>query len=99
MCQYISSTYSVFTRMFIDITANTFFGTYMYMIVSPPMKRLQLHDSRIVRCFKKHTLQHLKSNGMFEIADSLSAKASYPPTKEMTDRMEQFDDQLGRAIA
>jgi len=86
-------------NMFIDITANTFFGTYMYMIVSPPMKRLQLHDSRIVRRFKKHTLQHLKSNGMFEIADSLSAKASYPPTKEMTDRMEQFDDQLGRAIA
>ena len=86
-------------NMFVDITADSFFGTYMFMIVSPPMKRLQLHDSRIVTRFKKHVLEHLTSNGMIKKADTLLASASSSPTLAFIEKMEQFDDQLGRAIS
>ena len=85
-------------NMFLDITAGSFLGTYMYLVISPPMKRLQLHDSRIVRRFKKHTLEHLKANGMLEMAESLFKSVTYPPTSKMIEDMERFDEQLGRAI-
>ena len=86
-------------NMFVDITSDSFFGTYMFMIVSPPMKRLQLHDSRIVTRFKKHTLKHLESNGLLDSAGSLLDTATQHPTQEFIGKMENFDEQLGRAIA
>jgi len=85
-------------NMFVDITSDSFFGTYMFMIVSPPMKRLQLHDSRIVARFKKYTLAHLRSNGLIDTADNLLNNATHPPTREFIEQMEKFDDQIGRAI-
>ena len=69
------------------------------MISAPPMKRLQLHDSRIVNRFKKHVLSHLQENGTIEKAEALFLRATFPPSIEVIDQMEQLDDQMGRAIA
>ena len=85
-------------NMYVDITNESFLGEYMYKIVSQPMKRLQLKDMRITKRFQKSSLKHLESNNMLEVGLQLMQNSTYPCSNEMIQKIEKFDDQLGRAI-
>jgi len=85
-------------NIYVDITNESFLGDFMYKIVTQPMKRLQLQDSRIVKQFQKTVLQHLNSNNMLQTGLHLMQHSTYPCSKEMTLKLEKYDEQLGRAI-
>ena len=85
-------------NIYVDITNDSLLGVYMYKVISQPMKRLQLRDSRIVKKYQKHMLKHLSKNNMLSKGLILLEDAKYPSTEQLRQRMEGFDDQLGRAI-
>jgi len=81
-----------------NITNESFSGDFMFKIVSQPMKRLQLKDMRITKRFQDAVIKHLKANNMLEVGLALMKQATYPCTEEMKEKLEKYDDQLGRAI-
>ena len=85
-------------NMYVDITNETFLGDYMYKIVTQPMKRLQLKDMRTTKRFQDKVLKHLQSNNMLKHGLSLLQQSTYPCPPAMKDKLERFDEQLGRAI-
>jgi len=85
-------------NIYVDITNDTFLGVYMYKIISQPMKRLQLRDSRIVSKFQTAMENHLEHNNMLSRGKELLEQASYPSSIDLQRSMEGYDDQLGRAI-
>jgi len=85
-------------NMYVDLTASSTLGTYMYQIVSPPMKTLQLKDSRTVKRFVKQIRKHIKHNNLSLIGLELMHTSGYPATANVIKLMETFDSQLGRAI-
>ena len=86
-------------NIYVDITNDSLLGVYMYKIIPPPMKRLQLKDPRIVKKFQKAVKKHLSHNNMLHTGLSLLEESRYPCSSAQKSRMESFDDQLGRAIA
>ena len=85
-------------NMYIDIQTKSFLGGKMYKVVPPPMRTLQLSDSRIYLRFIKLVKQHLHSNNILEKAQALLNESTYPATHSMVQDMEKLDDQMGRAI-
>ena len=85
-------------NMFVDISTQSFLGSTMYKVVSAPMKRLQMHDSRIVQKFLKHAKRHLESNNIYKISEELMQNLQYPIQSAGINQLENIDEQLGRAI-
>ena len=86
-------------NMFIDIQETSFLGTAMFKVTPPPMKRLQLNDPRIYKKFQKHVQKHIEANNVDKKLLQLTKIMKHPPTNDMVDKMEQIDDQIGRAIS
>ena len=85
-------------NMYVDIPNGSFLGVYMYKIVSQPMKRLQLKDSRIVRKFQATVVKHFEANKMLESGLDLIENAEFPMAPQIQKAMEGFDEQFGRSI-
>jgi len=85
-------------NMYADFTTASMLGTYMYQIVSPPMKRLQLRDSRTVRRFVAQLRKHVAHNDLSMKGFDLVNTSGYPTTSTVMALMEDFDSQLGRGI-
>lgn len=86
-------------NMFADFTAESFLGSSIYEVVTQPMKRLQLKDSRTVKKFLSVARKHLQSTSSFQYAEELMSEATYPPPDGFSSKMEKLDDQFGRAIS
>lgn len=86
-------------NMFVDITTASLLGTYMYQIVSPPMKTLQLRDSRIVNRFNTQLRKHIEHNSMYSKGQQLMETSTYPIIPSQKLQIEEYDHQLGRGIA
>ena len=85
-------------NIYVDITNESMIGTYMYKIVSQPMKRLQLKDSRTVKKFQDAVRKHLEANNMLQKGLQLMSDVSYPASLDDVNNIESYDEQLGRAI-
>jgi len=86
-------------NMFIDIPTQSFLGSPMYDIMTQPMKKLQLRDSRIVEKFQIYMKNHINKTKSLQKAQTLLQTATYPCTHEFGLEMEKLDQQIGRAIA
>ena len=85
-------------NIYIDVQIRSVMGGSMYIVTPPPMRTLQLNDSRIYLKFIKLVKKHLKANNVKSKAEKLYSHATYPATQKMVNEMEVIDEQMGRAI-
>ena len=85
-------------NMFIDIDESNFLGDDLYAIPPPSQRRLQLFDSRVVKRFNKHCLQHLENNSMLTQTNKLINLSTKTPLSTITLLLDAVDEQIGRAI-
>jgi len=85
-------------NIYIDVQTQLVMGGKMFMITPPPMRTLKLNDSRVYMRFIKLVKNHLIANNIMKKAQQLYSNATYPATPQMIRRMEEIDEQIGRAI-
>jgi len=86
-------------NIFVDFTQTSFIGAPLFKVESPPIKKLQLQDSRIYNRFLKHLIKHIHSTNLHEKAKSLIQTCTSTQVKDVDRKMETIDEQLGRGIS
>ena len=86
-------------NMFIDVEELNFLGDDLYAIPPPAQRRLQLFDSRVVKRFNTHCLNHLQQNKILQQTHSLINMSTDTPLTIITPLLEAVDDQIGRVIS
>ena len=86
-------------NMFIDVDETNFLGDDLYDIPPPAKRRLQLFDSRVVKRFNTHCLNHLQQNNILQQTNNLLNMPTDTPSTTIAPLLEAIDDQFGRAIS
>lgn len=86
-------------NMFIDVEQLNFLGDDLYAIPPLAQRRLQLFDSRVVKRFNTHCLNHLQQNKILQQTNSLINMSTDTPLTIITPLLEAVDDQIGRVIS